>query len=77
MGLAPPKHKHEKTAIYRYKAHTNEKVSSCSFHYAEIYGPKKPPKFAENVCCSEVKIDKILGVTYYTFLSNATTFRND
>ena len=32
--------------------------------------------FGQNLCCREVKIDKILGVTYRTFLSNATTFRN-
>ena len=33
--------------------------------------------FGENLCCREVKIDKIFGVTYRTLLSNATTFRND
>ena len=33
--------------------------------------------FGQNLCCREVKIDKISGVTYRTFLSNATTFRND
>ena len=32
---------------------------------------------SENLCCHKVKIDKILGVTFLTFLSNATTFRND
>ena len=33
--------------------------------------------FGENFCCRAVKIDKTIGVTYRTLLSNATTFRND
>ena len=40
-----------------------------------MWTKKKP--FGQNLCCREVKIYKILGVTYRTFLSNATTFRND
>ena len=27
--------------MYQYKAHINRKVSSCSFHYAEIFGPNQ------------------------------------
>ena len=30
--------------------------------------------FNDNLSCREVKIDKILGVTYCTLLSNATSF---
>ena len=33
--------------MYQYKAYINRKVSSCSFHYAEIFGPNQhiPLKF--------------------------------
>ena len=47
-------------------------MSSCSFHYAELYEPKKA--FGENLCCREVKMD-ILGVTYRTFQGCPTLFR--
>ena len=30
--------------------------------------------FNDNLSCREVKIDKILGVTYHTLLSNVTSF---
>ena len=46
IGSGTPKtwrHKHANTAIYQYKLHIIRKVSSCScsFHYAEIYGPNQ------------------------------------
>ena len=53
--------------MYQYKAHINRKVSSCSFHYAEI--PRgiwtKSKAFGENLCCRKVKIDMKLVENLY------------
>ena len=35
------RHLHSNTAIYTYKVHIIRKVSSCSFYYAEMYGPNQ------------------------------------
>ena len=75
--LAPPKH--DVISIPR-QHYTNTKhipIESC--HPVVSIMPRYMDKklFCENLCCREVKIDKILGVTYRTFLSNATTFRNE
>ena len=55
MGVAPKTwhHKNANTAIYQYKVHIIRKVSSCSFNYAEIYGPNQNIQWAFELLWTE------------------------
>ena len=46
--------------MYQYKARINRKVSSCSFHYAEIFGPNQNMRWKFVLPKSENR-QKILG----------------
>ena len=78
MGLVPPKHDVISMPTQQY---TNTEyipmeryhpVVSIMLSYMNL---KKA--FGENCVVAKWKSTKFFGVTYRTFLSNATTFRND
>ena len=83
MGLVPPKHDVIIIPIqqYKYKYNSNTKHIPMERYHPEVsimlIYMNQIKRFSENLCYCKVKIDKMFWVTYRTFLSNATTFRND